>query len=29
MTAAFEPMRARLSGRELNVGEVVDLLKLR
>lgn len=28
MSAAFEPMRARLSGRELNVGEVIDLLKL-
>jgi uncharacterized protein YfbU (UPF0304 family) len=28
MTAAFKPIRTRLSGRELNVGEVVDLLKL-
>ena len=28
MTAAFEPMRTSLSGRELSVGEVIDLLKL-
>jgi uncharacterized protein len=28
MSAAFEPMRTRLSGRELSVGEVIELLKL-
>ncbi|HEV2334033.1 MAG TPA: YfbU family protein [Stellaceae bacterium] len=28
MSAAFEPMRPRLSGRELSVGEVIELLKL-
>jgi hypothetical protein len=28
MTAAFRPMSMRLLGRELNIGEVVDLLKL-
>ena len=29
MTAKFEPMRASLIGRELNVNEVIELLKLR
>ncbi len=28
MSAAFESMRARLSGRELSVGELIELLKL-
>jgi uncharacterized protein YfbU (UPF0304 family) len=28
MSAAFEPMRTRLPGRELSVGELIELLKL-
>jgi uncharacterized protein YfbU (UPF0304 family) len=28
MSAAFEPIRTTLSGRELSVGEVIELLKL-
>ena len=28
MSAAFEPMRTRLIGRELSVGELIELLKL-